>query len=123
MKSKNSTLIFILTASLVLSACIYSASKTSKQAASTKSIVASTNKITLTKITVTKTPAPTVAIAPKTYKIGDNNDYIMIIQKKLNKFGYNLTVDKNFGIRTNFAVKDFELKHKIANDGIVGEVF
>ena len=125
MKSKNSTLIFILTSALLLSACIYSASKTSRLAASTKSIVASNNKIIVNKTKVDKAQisAPAATIAPKTYKIGDNSDEIMIIQEKLNKFGYNLTIDKNFGKCTDFAVKDFELKHNIINDGIVGEVF
>jgi lipoprotein-anchoring transpeptidase ErfK/SrfK len=124
MKSKNSTLIFILTSALLLSACIYSASKTSRLAASTKSVVDSTNIIAVNKTQVVKTQisAPAATIAPKTYKIGDNSNEITIIQEKLNKFGYNLTIDKNFGKFTDFAVKDFQLKHKIINDGIVGEV-
>lgn len=126
MKSRNSTLIFILTASLLLSACIYSASKTSKLSVSTKS-TASTNKTIINK---TQTPeiqaaqaVPVIAPATKTFKIGDHNNEMKAIQGKLNKFGYNLTADGNFGNATLFAVRDFQVKHKIIVNGVVDEDF
>lgn len=54
------------------------------------------------------------------FKKGDTCDKIKEIQQKLNKFGYNLTVDGIFGAFTYYAVIDFQHRHKIEADGIVG---
>lgn len=43
------------------------------------------------------------------------------IQSKLNKFGYKLAVDGDFGERTYNAVVDFQKNHNLAVDGIVGK--
>lgn len=53
-------------------------------------------------------------------KLGDNNERVRELQKKLNKFNYNLTTDGEFGTSTDFAVKNFQSKLKIPSDGIVG---
>jgi hypothetical protein len=55
-----------------------------------------------------------------------NSGYVKILQKQLNKFGYKLEVDGDFGKLTLKAVKDFQKKHKdskgkkLAVDGSVG---
>lgn len=54
------------------------------------------------------------------FKQGDTGDKIKEIQRKLNKFGYNLSVDGIFGASTYYAVIDFQNRHKIEADGIVG---
>ena len=43
------------------------------------------------------------------------------VQSKLNKFGYKLAVDGDFGERTYNAVVDFQKNHNLAVDGIVGK--
>lgn len=123
MKSKNSTLLFILISSLVLSACIYSASKTSKLSITTKNVAISADENIVPKTQKTKTQEPAIIQVPKTFKIGDNNNELKIIQEKLNKFGYKLATDGNFGEDTLFAVKDFQGRHKIIVDGIIGDLF
>jgi len=62
---------------------------------------------------------PIVQIAVKQ---GDQGDKVKEIQQKLNKFGYKLYVDGNFGRSTYNAVMDFQRKNKIAQDGIVGSL-
>jgi peptidoglycan hydrolase-like protein with peptidoglycan-binding domain len=42
------------------------------------------------------------------------------IQYQLNEAGYNLKIDGIFGHRTDAAVKDFQEKHNLVDDGIVG---
>lgn len=53
-------------------------------------------------------------------KKGDNNTAVGILQGQLNKLGYNLTVDNDFGPGTEATVKDFQGKHGLTSDGIVG---
>jgi peptidoglycan hydrolase-like protein with peptidoglycan-binding domain len=43
------------------------------------------------------------------------------IQVGLNKLGYSLIVDGDFGPKTTAAVIDFQSKHSLAADGVVGE--
>ena len=54
-------------------------------------------------------------------KQGDKGNKVKEIQQKLNKFGYKLYVDGNFGSLTYYAVIDFQLRNKLVKDGIVGE--
>mgnify|MGYP001567698816 CR=1 FL=1 len=42
------------------------------------------------------------------------------IQQKLNKFGYKLYADGDFGRLTYYAVIDFQMRNKLNKDGIVG---
>ena len=79
-------------------------------------------------ILVTKTKGHTVAVisVPATnsddssLKRGSKGDKVKELQTKLNKVGYNLTVDGSFGSATEKAVKEFQKKYGLTVDGIVG---
>lgn len=43
------------------------------------------------------------------------------LQYELNKHGYKLSVDGDFGAKTEAAVRDFQSKNKLVVDGIVGK--
>lgn len=58
---------------------------------------------------------------PNIFRIGSKGESVKTIQKKLNKFGYNLVVDGIFGAATENAVYDFQRRNNITSDGIVGE--
>lgn len=53
-------------------------------------------------------------------KLGMSGVAVKWIQYQLNLFGYNLKVDGIFGNRTDAAVIDFQEKHNLTGDGIVG---
>lgn len=55
-----------------------------------------------------------------TIKRGDKGDHVKYLQGRLNKLGYSLRVDGNFGINTEQAVKRFQKGRGLAADGIVG---
>ncbi|MDP4146310.1 MAG: L,D-transpeptidase family protein [Bacillota bacterium] len=50
---------------------------------------------------------------------GDKGDDVQIIQSKLKKFGYNLTLDGQYGDETYYAVLDFQHNNKLDPDGYV----
>ncbi len=52
---------------------------------------------------------------------GDNGEAVSNLQTNLNKLGYTLVVDGDFGGKTEAAVIDFQGKHNLGADGIVGE--
>ncbi len=52
-------------------------------------------------------------------KIKSKGDGVMLLQELLNEFGYNLKADGIFGVGTEGAVKDFQLKNNLVADGIV----
>lgn len=57
-----------------------------------------------------------------TVRSGSDNRHVSDLQWLLkNKYGYKLTIDGDFGAKTLAAVKDFQDKHGLAIDGIVGE--
>ncbi|MBU3182908.1 L,D-transpeptidase family protein [Clostridium psychrophilum] len=60
--------------------------------------------------------------AKTTFKQGDKGIKVREIQQKLNKFGYKLYADGNFGKLTRYAVMDFQTKNKILKNGIVGSL-
>lgn len=60
--------------------------------------------------------APKVVIL----KLGDKGEKVKELQRKLNKFKYNLTIDGEFGASTDFAVRNFQSKVKVTPDGIAG---
>jgi len=71
------------------------------------------------------TPAPSkeqLPIVQTTFKQGDRGNKVKEIQQKLNKFGYKLYADGDFGRSTYYAVIDFQKRNKIIKDGIVGEL-
>lgn len=51
----------------------------------------------------------------KTIKIGSKGEDVQVLQKKLN-----VTVDGDFGPKTEAAVKEFQKSHDLSPDGIVG---
>jgi len=53
--------------------------------------------------------------------IGSRGNAVKILQRKLNKLGYNLSVDGIFGRNTRRAVIDFQKKYGLVPDGIVGK--
>jgi len=59
-------------------------------------------------------------ISGKTVGIGSSGDAVFAVQRLINKFGYNISVDGIFGAKTNQAVKDFQTKYGLQVDGIVG---
>ena len=54
------------------------------------------------------------------YEYGDVSSGVKNVQKLLNKLGYGLEVDGEFGVRTYNAVVDFQSKNGLSVDGIVG---
>jgi len=59
-------------------------------------------------------------VVQTSFKLGDMGAKVKEIQVKLNKFGYKLNADGNFGKLTYYAVMDFQTRNKIVKDGIVG---
>ena len=51
---------------------------------------------------------------------GDTGSAVEELQELLNKAGYNLTVDGDFGVATDKAVRDYQAKHGLAKDGCAG---
>ena len=51
---------------------------------------------------------------------GSKGNDVTELQKLLNQNGYNLSVDGDFGSKTQAAVKDYQQKNNLAVDGIVG---
>lgn len=53
------------------------------------------------------------------FKSGDKGNQVKEIQQKINKFGYSIAQDGNYGEGTTYAVMDFQFKHDIEIDGII----
>ena len=53
-------------------------------------------------------------------KKGSKGDSVKLLQELLNKHGFNLTVDGDFGNKTEEAVKQFQRRLNLTVDGIVG---
>lgn len=64
-----------------------------------------------------------VQIAKPTLRIGDKNEEVKVLQSNLNRFGYGLYVDGDFGKKTEEALIDFQKKYKVGTiyDGIYGK--
>jgi hypothetical protein len=69
-------------------------------------------------------PATTVtqsAVLP-TIRKGDKGETVKMLQTALNsKYGYNLTVDGDFGTKTDAAVRNLQKSYGLTVDGIVGK--
>jgi len=63
-----------------------------------------------------------IAETKTTFKQGDKGNKVKEIQQKLNKFGYKLYLDGDFGRLTLYAVMDFQMRNKLPKDGIVGDL-
>jgi putative chitinase len=55
-----------------------------------------------------------------TLRRGDRGDAVVDLQNELIEAGYRLVVDGEFGAHTEEAVRDFQLRHGLRHDGIVG---
>lgn len=55
----------------------------------------------------------------ESYRFGDTGDKIREIQRNLNRFNYRISVDGAFGKSTLWAVKDFQKRNKLPQDGVV----
>ncbi|WP_261567964.1 peptidoglycan-binding protein [Frankia gtarii] len=67
--------------------------------------------------------APAVAPAPGYPSLASGLGYrqdVQQIQRKLADLGYPISVDGQFGYQTNHMVKDYQLKHGLLVDGVVG---
>lgn len=53
-------------------------------------------------------------------KIGVVNKVVGVVQKKLNEWGFDLEIDNFFGEKTESAVKEFQKKQGLKEDGVVG---
>ena len=56
----------------------------------------------------------------KTLKKGDKGDEVKILQELLNKAGYNLVVDSDFGNKTHNSVLAYQKSKSLVADGVVG---
>lgn len=65
----------------------------------------------------TPPPAPS---GPRVLQQGMKGQDVADLQNQLNRFGYGLVVDGDFGPATNGAVRDFQAKHGLVVDGQVG---
>lgn len=66
--------------------------------------------------------AERLSAGPALLRQGSKGDAVRKLQTDLNKFGFNLKVDGDFGIATHGAVRDFQMAMKITVDGIAGPV-
>lgn len=72
---------------------------------------------------VTPTPSPTAAPPTTTLRSGDKGDDVKTVQQRLKDLGYfNDTVDGKFGDSTVKALKAFQKKNALTQDGVCGAV-
>lgn len=135
MKKNSILFILSLTSLVILNGCTYTKKAANDKVVSvevtapntkensnnnTSNTTAQENKTDKTEnLTIT---ASKKTVTPPVYKKGDNGLKIKEIQQKLNKFGYKLIVDGDFGPSTYNAVLDFQRRNKIKADGIVSTV-
>ena len=57
----------------------------------------------------------------QTLRLGDRGEGVLNLQYQLNRLGYDLIEDGDFGQGTHFTVVDFQAQHDLIADGIVGK--
>lgn len=77
-------------------------------------------KETTTPITPAVLPSSSTEIEIITYKKGDKGNQIAEIQKRLVKYGYELSIDGIFGNDTFNAIWDFQKRLELSLDGVIG---
>lgn len=65
-------------------------------------------------------PAPPAPSGPRVLSQGMTGQDVANLQSQLNRFGYGLAVDGDFGPATDRAVRDFQSRHGLTVDGQVG---
>jgi GH25 family lysozyme M1 (1,4-beta-N-acetylmuramidase) len=56
----------------------------------------------------------------KSIRKGDKGDEVLFLQRLLNRHGFNIPVDADFGVKSEAATKLFQKSQKLVVDGIVG---
>ena len=56
----------------------------------------------------------------KTIRYRSTGEEVFILEDMLSKLGYDVIVNEYFGVDTDTAIKDFQLKNSLIVDGIVG---
>jgi peptidoglycan hydrolase-like protein with peptidoglycan-binding domain/SH3-like domain-containing protein len=70
---------------------------------------------------VTPTPTPTIAAPTVTLRKGDSGDGVKALQQRLADLGYfSGTIDSKFGTSTQTALKAFQKKNGLSQDGVCG---
>lgn len=99
-----------------------------KDGYATSSSYVSTNMSCITKYDLDKYDWNNVQSVSNPYKLtdsiikkGSKGESVKWLQYELNKHGYKLSVDGDFGAKTEAAVRDFQSKNKLVVDGIVGK--
>ena len=69
----------------------------------------------------TSTPATTPTNTKNYLTVGDKGDAVKTLQTKLNKVGYKLNVDGDYGSATKAAVTSFQKKYNLEVDGVAGK--
>jgi peptidoglycan hydrolase-like protein with peptidoglycan-binding domain len=72
--------------------------------------------------TVTTVPGRVVTSPSDNVKAGDSGDGVKKIQYALKSQGYSVNVDGKFGPKTEAAVRAFQKKNGLTQDGVVGPV-
>ena len=115
---RRTSVIACMTAGLWLGACSSDAktSTTGSTAATTTTqagLIAATTTASTTAARVVTSPSDNV-------KLGDSGSGVKQIQTALKAQGYAVTVDGTFGPKTDTAVKAFQKKNGLKQDGVVG---
>lgn len=108
----------ILSTTIFLALCGCSSNLSNK----VKNDVQSKNITSQTKSNKDKVQKPVEKPKPEVFKVGSKGDEVKDIQEKLISYGYPLTDDGKFGIATDWAVRDFQYKHKLTMDGSVSDI-
>lgn len=99
-----------------------------KDGYATSSSYVSTNMSCITKYDLDKYDWNNIQSVSNPYRLtdsiikkGSKGESVKWLQYELNKHGYKLSVDGDFGAKTEAAVRDFQSKNKLVVDGIVGK--
>lgn len=99
-----------------------------KDGYATSSSYVNTNMSCITKYDLDKYDWNNVQSVSNPYKLtdsiikrGSKGESVKWLQYALNKYGYGLTIDGDFGVKTEAAVKDFQKNHGLIVDGIAGK--
>lgn len=64
-------------------------------------------------------PVPDLPVPPVTYGAGTHGQIVKDIQNRLTVFGYKISIDGDFGLITQWAVRDFQNRNSLPVTGIV----